>query len=247
MTDSALSGEQVPGSSFSQTRREQRRRVVRRSAAIRSRSGSESLQLTTIVLDLGGVVVPTLFEIMNDTGFPAGPFGDDPDYNSVEHGRTQERDYWAEVGRRRPDLDIEKIMQTRLYVRSEIKTMFADLGGSVRITGLTNDMGHWFGPNWGQHFPEIAAFDLLLEAAGSGMLKPDPSVFRWALGQLGEPPSNCLFVDDLPVNLRGARAAGMQTEHFDATDPAGSVERILSRFGRAHAERPPRVFGRTGP
>jgi FMN phosphatase YigB (HAD superfamily) len=191
------------------------------------------------------VVVPTLFEVMNDAEFPAGPFGDDPDYDSVERGRIQERDYWAEVGRRRPDLDIGSIMQTCLYVRSEIKTMFADLGGSIRIAGLTNDMGHWFGPNWGQRFPEMAAFDLLLEAGRSGMLKPDPSVFRWALEQLGERPSDCLFVDDLPVNLRGARAAGMQTEHFDATDPAGSVERILLRLGVSPAVRSPRVFGRT--
>ncbi len=123
--------------------------------------------------------------------------------------------------------------------------MLADLGGSIKLAGLTNDMGHWFGPDWDQHFPEIAAFDLLLEAGRSGMLKPDPWVFRWALEQLGERPSSCLFVDDLPVNLGGARAAGMQTEHFAPTDPAGSVERILLRCGLQHDDRPPRVFGRT--
>lgn len=202
------------------------------------------MELTTIVLDLGGVVVPTLFEVMDDAALPAGPFGHDPDYDSVERGRIQERDYWAEVGRRRPDLDIGVIMQTSMYVRSEIKTMFEDLGGSIRIAGLTNDMGHWFGPDWDRRFPEMGAFDLLLEAGRSGTLKPDPSVFRWALEKLGERASDCLFVDDLPVNLRGARAAGMQTERFDATDPAGSVERILLRLGASPTTRSPRVFGR---
>lgn len=220
----------------------QRRRALRRSAAVRSRGGRGALRVTTLVLDLGGVVVPTLFEVVDDHDFPAGPFGRDERYEEVERGRLQEREYWAEIATQRPDLDLAEFMRTRMYVRGEIRELLGRLGGRVRIAGLTNDMAHWFGRDWAQHFPEFAQFDRLLEAARSGGLKPDPSVFRWALERLGEPACACLFVDDLPSNLRGARAAGMETELFDVTDPAGSITRVATRLGLDAPSPPPRVF-----
>ncbi|MEK6438983.1 hypothetical protein [Pseudonocardia sp. T1-2H] len=168
--------------------REQRRRALRRAAAARSRIEAVGLQLTTVVLDLGGVVVPTLFEVVRDPDFPSGPFGGDPRYVDVERGRIQEREYWAELSRGRPDLDIGEYMRNRLFVREEIREMLAQLGGRVRVAALTNDMTHWFGPSWPQRFPEFEKFDRLLEASRSGGLKPDPFVFRWALEHLGELP-----------------------------------------------------------
>ncbi len=100
-----------------------------------------------------------------------------------------------------------------------------------KVAALTNDMAHWFGSDWQLKFSELSRFDLLLEAAGSGVLKPDPAVFRWALSALHERPERCLFVDDLPSNLAGARAVGMEVELFAVADPAESVRRILQRFG----------------
>ncbi|WP_432847933.1 HAD-IA family hydrolase [Amycolatopsis sp. CA-161197] len=219
-----------------------RGRALRRAAAVRSRADTATLRLTTIVLDLGGVVVPTLFEVVDDPTFPKGPFGDDKLYDGVEQGKQQERDYWAELSQRRPDLDLGAFMRTRISVRDEVRAMLRDIGGRVRLAALTNDMGHWFGQDWAAKFPEFGGFDLLLEAGRYGVLKPDPSVFRWALGQLREEPGSCLFVDDLPSNLAGARAVGMETEHFAVGDPAGSVRRILDRVGLHPARSSHRVF-----
>jgi hypothetical protein len=61
-------------------------RALRRAAANRSRADLATLRLTTIVLDLGGVVVPTLFEVVDDPTFPKGPFGRDDLYTGVEQG-----------------------------------------------------------------------------------------------------------------------------------------------------------------
>src|SRR5690606_256519 len=49
----------------------------------------------------------------------------------------------------------------------------------------------------------------------SGMLggrKPDPAVFLRALQRLRAVPSHTLFIDDLFVNVRGARQAGLHAE-----------------------------------
>lgn len=208
-----------------------RGKVLRRTVKARSSAQANHLNLTTLVLDLGGVVVPTLFEVIDDPTFPAGPFGADDLYAGVENGRMQERDYWASLAKARPDLDIRHFMQTRLEVRGEIRALLTDVESRIKVAALTNDMAHWFGSDWQLKFSELSRFDLLLEAAGSGVLKPDPAVFRWALSALHERPERCLFVDDLPSNLAGARAVGMEVELFAVADPAESVRRILQRFG----------------
>jgi putative hydrolase of the HAD superfamily len=185
----------------------------------------------TVLLDMGGVVIPTLFESTAVPGFPAGPTGPDAEYRAVERGAEQERDYWARLARRRPDLDIGALWRTCSYVRAEVTGLLARLAGRVRVVAFTNDMAHWFGTDWPARFPAVTRFDGVLEAAALGVLKPDPAAFRAAAAALGEDPRRCLFVDDLAANLDGARAVGMAAQLFDVTDPAGSVGRVLDALG----------------
>ena len=125
-------------------------------------------------------------------------------------------------------------------VRPEIEKAIRKLGGRVKIAALTNDMGHWFGPDWLQSYPLIAAFDCVIESSQFGLMKPDPEVFVRTAELIGEAPDRCLFVDDLPANLAGAREAGMQAILFDdVTDPAGSVRRMLDYLVVAGCEAPP--------
>ena len=44
-------------------------------------------------------------------------------------------------------------------------------------------------------------------------------------------PSRVLFIDDLEVNVRGARDAGLQGFRFETTDPAGSVAGLRALLG----------------
>ena len=55
-----------------------------------------------------------------------------------------------------------------------------------------------------------ARFDDTLCSAEVGLAKPDPQVYRLAASRLGVAPSACAFVDDMPRNVDGARAVGMQ-------------------------------------
>lgn len=201
-------------------------RAGRRRALRRTRTGSG-----TLLLDMGGVVIPTLFESTSVPGFPAGPTGADEDYRSVEAGRSQERDYWARLAQRRPDIDIGALWRDCSYVRNEVLGLIERLAGRVRVVAFTNDMAHWFGDDWPARFPAVARFDGVLEAAKLGVLKPDPQAFRVAADALGEDPRRCLFVDDLAANLDGARRAGMAAELFEVTDPAGSVARVARALG----------------
>ena len=204
-------------------------RAGRRQALRRTRT-----TVSTVLLDMGGVVIPTLFESTAVPGFPAGPTGDDAEYRAVEQGREQERDYWARLARRRPDIDIGALWRDcSLRAGRGRRPSCGRLAGRVRVVAFTNDMAHWFGPDWPARFPAVTRFDAVLEAAKLGVLKPDPEAFRAAADALGEDPRRCLFVDDLAANLDGARAVGMATTPFAVTDPAGSVARILDAVGLA--------------
>ncbi len=63
-----------------------------------------------------------------------------------------------------------------------------------------------------------------------GVRKPAPEPYLAVADALGVPTEECLFVDDLPVNCRGAEAVGMESQLFVVTDTKGSLDRLLARL-----------------
>ena len=57
----------------------------------------------------------------------------------------------------------------------------------------------------------MALFDVVVESSALGVRKPDPRIYRIACERLGVTPERCVFLDDLGVNLKPARAMGMTT------------------------------------
>lgn len=71
-------------------------------------------------------------------------------------------------------------------------------------------------------------FDVLVLGPALGVRKPDPEVFRRTAGLLGLRPGDCVVVDDLAVNVRGARAAGtVVVRHVDVATTVAEVEILL--------------------
>ncbi len=54
------------------------------------------------------------------------------------------------------------------------------------------------------------AFDCLVISAEVGVMKPEAAIYQFALEQAGVSPSEAVFVDDMPVNIEGCQAVGMQ-------------------------------------
>ena len=72
----------------------------------------------------------------------------------------------------------------------------------------------------------LSHFDLVLESSLAGVRKPDPAVYRLACDRLGIEPSEAVFLDDLGVNLKPARAMGMTT--IKVGDPAEALAELES-------------------
>ena len=74
-------------------------------------------------------------------------------------------------------------------------------------------------------------FDPCFYSCEIGLAKPDPAYFRFALDRLGLPAAEVLFIDDLPVNVDGARKAGLVAEVFAKDGGRAELDRVLARHG----------------
>lgn len=70
--------------------------------------------------------------------------------------------------------------------------------------------------------------DVILYSHEVGLAKPDPRIFALACDRLELPPDRLVLVDDVPVNVEAARAAGLHAVlHRDAASSIAAVERLL--------------------
>ena len=57
----------------------------------------------------------------------------------------------------------------------------------------------------------MAMFDVIVESSVEGVRKPQPRIYEIACERLGVVPERAVFLDDLGINLKPARAMGMTT------------------------------------
>jgi putative hydrolase of the HAD superfamily len=57
----------------------------------------------------------------------------------------------------------------------------------------------------------MVLFDHVIESAKIGLRKPDPRIYALMVDTLKVDPKNCVYLDDLGVNLKPAREMGMTT------------------------------------
>ena len=82
----------------------------------------------------------------------------------------------------------------------------------------------------GQPLDEIhALFDEIIESSVVGVRKPEPRFYEIACERLGVEPSDCVFLDDLGINLKPAKAMGMQT--IKVVDPDVALEQLEAIVG----------------
>lgn len=77
-------------------------------------------------------------------------------------------------------------------------------------------------------YPIADAFDNIVVSAEEGVMKPDAGIFALSLTRLGRAPHEAVFIDDMPANVAGARAAGLFAIHFT---PETDLRAELTRLG----------------
>ncbi len=75
----------------------------------------------------------------------------------------------------------------------------------------------------------MALFDTVLESSKLGVRKPDPRFYDLALEAVGVAPTEAVFLDDLGVNLKPARALGIRT--IKVVDPTEALTELEGMLG----------------
>ena len=90
-----------------------------------------------------------------------------------------------------------------------------------RMALLTNNVREWE-PLWRSLVPVDEIFELIVDSAFVGMRKPDRPIYELTLERLGDgiTAKDCMFVDDVIVNVEAARELGMSAVHFRDNEQA---------------------------
>ncbi len=74
----------------------------------------------------------------------------------------------------------------------------------------------------------MARFDVVVESSKVGVRKPEPAFYTLACRQLDVEPPECVFLDDLGINLKPAKEMGMATIKVGDPDVAlGELGELL--------------------
>lgn len=91
--------------------------------------------------------------------------------------------------------------------------------GHFRVGAITNNMKPASGSPPAVEDPTrakimdsaMSLFEVIVESSVEGVRKPDPAIYRIACKRLGVEAARTVFLDDLGINLKPARAMGMHT------------------------------------
>jgi len=105
-----------------------------------------------------------------------------------------------------------------------------------RVACITNNMKSGEGPSMARSPDKAKAvaevmtlFEHVFESSRLGWRKPDPRIYRHACDQLGVAPEHCIYLDDLGINLKPARAMGMRT--IKVGDPDVAIAELEAMVG----------------
>lgn len=205
-----------------------------------------------ILWDFGGVILSSPFEAFNryeaEIGLPK-------DFIRSLNARNGDTNAWAKMERSEVSLEgfVElfeeearqhghvldgwRILQSLSGdIRPQMVEALRRCKATFRVACITNNMKSGEGPGMARS-PEkalavaeiMALFEHVVESSKVGMRKPDPRIYQHACELLGVRPEGCIYLDDLGINLKPARALGMRT--IKVVDPDAALDELQAMVG----------------
>ncbi len=193
------------------------------------------MALEAVIWDFGGVFTTSPFEAFNayeaENGLPKDFIrtvnATNPDDNAwarIERSQiTTEafdaafREESRALGHEVPGADVLALLSGRL--RPRVVTALATCKAhGVKVGCITNNAPVGQGasmtsdPGRAAEMASVfAQFDHVIESSKIGIRKPDPRIYALMCEALDVAPTGCVYLDDLGINLKPARAMGMTT------------------------------------
>ena len=207
------------------------------------------MTVEAVIWDFGGVLTSSPFEAIarfeQERGLPA-------DIIRRTNALNHHENAWAKFERAEVDLetfdrlfaeesralgaevrgkDVLPLLSGEL--RPEMVEALRIVGANAKTGCITNNLpANAIGSRVGRslYVAEVMAlFDHVIESAKIGLRKPDPRIYRMMVEALGVDPKNCVYLDDLGVNLKPAREMGMTT--IKVTDAPQALAELEAATG----------------
>jgi putative hydrolase of the HAD superfamily len=204
---------------------------------------SHAIAPRAVLWDFGGVILSSPFEAFRlyerDAGLPE-------DFIRSLNARNPDTNAWAKMERSEVPLqDFVVLFESEALEQGHkidgwrvLRSISGDIRPQMvealrrckqhfRVACITNNMKSGEGPGMARSPDKAKAvaevmtlFEHVVESSALGWRKPDPRIYRYACELLGVEPERCIYLDDLGVNLKPARAMGMRTIKVDDPDLA---------------------------
>ena len=202
--------------------------------------------IEAVLFDFGGVILLSPFEAFaeyeNEIGLP-------PDTIRKINATNPDTNAWAQFERREVnpeefvllfekealalghELDAQRILEgLHGSLRPVMVEALRKCSSKFKTAMLTNNIT----PMGEQELDEevekvVEIFDLLIESSIEGCRKPEEKFYEIACDRLNVKPENCVFLDDLGINLKPARAMGMTT--IKVIEPEGAIKELYEILG----------------
>jgi putative hydrolase of the HAD superfamily len=187
--------------------------------------------IEAVIFDFGGVLTSSPFEAFarfeTERGLPVDIIRRTNAANHLENA-------WARFERAEIDIDaFDELFATESlalgaevrgrdvlpllqgHLRPEMVEALKRIKAQFKTGCITNNLpANAIGSMTGRslYIAEVMVlFDHVIESAKIGLRKPDPRIYRLMVETLKVDPNNCVYLDDLGVNLKPAREMGMTT------------------------------------
>jgi len=206
------------------------------------------MTIRAVIFDLGGVVFPSPFEAMDEYdhghGLSKGTVralirqsSEEGAWAALERGELSMDDFMFELEAEATEagfqLDARKLMGligSGFGPRPEMaRAIDVIRAHGLRTAALTNNWANDDGRAAPHTLHDALAFDVVVESAREGLRKPDPRIYALALTRLDVRGPEAVFLDDLGINLKPARAMGMTT--IKVTDPDAALAELAAVLG----------------
>ncbi len=185
--------------------------------------------IEAVLFDFGGVILSSPFEAFSkyeaEAGVPDGLLrtlnSTNPDTNAwakLERSEVSLDEFFAlyeaEAAAAGHTIDAQRVVAALAgELRPEMVEAVRRCSARLKTACLTNNFvttpGH---VDREQQMAEVMAlFQIVVESSKIGVRKPDPRFYEMACELLDVKPAACVFLDDLGINLKPARAMGMTT------------------------------------
>ena len=190
--------------------------------------------ISAILWDFGGVITTSPFEAFNafeerhnlPRDFIRGINAVNPDTNAWAQFESNSIDADAfdrlfleeatAAGHPVPGKDVLALLSGS--VRPNMVRVLEICKSRYRIACITNNVKSGTGPGMASDKSKatqvrevMGLFDFVIESSIEGIRKPNPAIYQLACERVGIAPEECVFLDDLGINLKPAKALGMHT------------------------------------